>query len=99
MTPVQFLATAMLLGIFAAFGGAYAVLSAIGTLRRRPELVRAGRAAYAVQGISLLLLLVWSPLASLWKIFLLVSCAAYFVIPPLTLRYLARLHDPPGVPR
>jgi len=99
MSPENLLLSASLLGIYALLGGIYAVMYAVGCLRRRAAFLNAGRAAYAAQLVVLLALLGWSALAPPWKVFLLVSSAAYLIVPPVTLRYLERLHDAVEVPR
>lgn len=92
MLPWQVLATSGLLGVFAFMGGGYAVLYVAAMLAERRSLTRVAYACYAAQCACLLGVLWISPLEAMWKIFLVCSCAAYAVIPPITWRYLRRLH-------
>jgi hypothetical protein len=50
-------------GIYALFGGIYAVTYAVGCLRGRGALLNAGRAAYAARLVVLIAPLGWSALA------------------------------------
>lgn len=92
MSPAELLVTAPLLGAFVLLAGAYGLLYGMGQLRRRRDLVLVGFAAYAVQCIVLVAVLVFTPLLAWWKIFIALSCAIYLAIPPVTWRYLSLLH-------
>ena len=93
MTPEKLLLTSGLLGIFVLFGGAYGTLFTYGSYARRAKLVAFSQLCYGVQCVVAVAILALSPLWWYWKVFLSLSCAAYFFIPPLTLRYLIRLHQ------
>jgi hypothetical protein len=94
MTPQALVLTALLLGLFVLAGGAYGSLYAAGRLCASDTLRRAGFAFYGAQ--ALLVAAVWltTPLFLGWKVFVALSCLAYGFIPPVTLNYLERLHEP-----
>ncbi len=96
MSPEQLLETAALLGVFVLLAGGYGALYGLGQLRAQPALIVAGFATYVVQCGTMAVLLLDTPLLGWWKAFLAVSCALYLAIPPLTWRYLNRLHNEPG---
>jgi hypothetical protein len=92
MGAVQMLATAGLLGAYAFFGGAYAVCYAVSELQSRQGFLLWARLSY----VSLLVCttgLLLTPLAPLWKVFIVLSALAYYFVPPTTARYLRQLHD------
>ena len=92
MSAAQVLQTACLLGLFVLLAGCYGVLYGLGHLRGRREWVTAGFVAYGVQCVIALAVLFFTPLVAWWKAFIGLSCALYLAIPPVTWRYLARLH-------
>lgn len=92
MTPVALVATAVLLGLFALAGGSYGGLYGAGQIWRRPRLVKAGFACYGIQVALSIVIIATTPLALGWKVFILLSCLAYALIPPITWRYLERMH-------
>lgn len=92
MNPFAFIETALVLGLFVAAGGAYAGLYAIGRVRGRAVLVRAGYACWALAAACALVVAVAAPLATGWKLLILASAAGYAVIPPLVWRYMEQLH-------
>jgi len=87
------LGTSLLLGAFVLLAGCYGLLYCLGRLRDSPGLARAAFVAYALQGISAVLL-ASSALDFWWKALLLASFLAYLPIPPLTWRLLENLHQP-----
>ena len=93
MNPVALLETAALLGLFALAGGGYGGLYSIGRLRARPHLIRAGQVCWLLAFAIALVIAVRSPLDAGWKLLILASALVHAVIPPLTWRYLQRLHD------
>lgn len=93
MTPESLIGTALLLGLFVLAGGAYAGLYSIGRLRARAGWVRASHWCYAAAFLCAAAIGLATPLAYGWKLLILGSAIAYAVIPPLTWRYLERLHD------
>ncbi|MBS0558072.1 MAG: hypothetical protein JSR27_11725 [Proteobacteria bacterium] len=93
MTPQALLETAVLLGFFVLAGGGYAGLYSIGRLRANIGLVRAGALCwFTAFGIALVVAAA-TPLDAGWKLFILASALVYAAIPPMTWRYLERLHD------
>lgn len=93
MTPTALITTSVLLGLFVLAGGGYGGLYAAGKLKGVRNFMIAAYACYAVQ-VALTLLILWlTPLAPVWKFFLVLSGAAYAVIPPVTWQYLEQLHQ------
>ena len=89
----RILVESMLLGAFVLSGGLYAVFRSLGVLQHERPLLTAGYVSYAVQVAILIAVLVWTPLLPIWKALIAGSCVLYFFIPPITLRYLTRLHE------
>lgn len=96
MTYAGLFATAMLLGVFVAAGGAYGILYAAARLRSSAVLARAGQACYALQLLIALVVCLGSPLALPWKVFIAASAVAYGFIPPLIWRLLEIMHRDAG---
>ena len=96
MTYTDLFATAVLLGVFVAAGGAYGILYAAALLRSSPMLARAARACYALQLLIALAVCVRSPLALPWRLFVAASAVAYGFIPPLIWRLLEIMHRDAG---
>lgn len=94
MTPLQLLATSLLLGFFALLAGCYGVLYCLGRLGARVTLVRGSYIAYVLQALVAAAIAVSTPLEFWWKVLVVASCAAYLPIPPATWRYLENLHEP-----
>jgi hypothetical protein len=92
MTPRAMVATALLLGAFVAAAGAYGTLYCLFRLWRRPALKVASYVCYGILCAVTAAILVLTPLHFGWKILIAASCAAYLAIPPVTWRYLQRLH-------
>lgn len=92
MTPAALIQTAALLGLFALAGGGYGGCYSIGRLRGNASLVRIGAACWVVVAILALAITFLTPLDVGWKLLVLVSAAVYAVVPPMTWRYLERLH-------
>ena len=93
MSAAQMLSTSLLLGMFVLLAGCYGLLYCFGRLRASRRLVRAAAAAYLLQGVTASLLAL-SLLDLWWKVFLLATFVAFVAIPPLTWRFLERLHEP-----
>ena len=95
MTAAQMLGTSLLLGLFVLLAGCYGLLYCLGRHAREPQARGARRvAAYLLQGVTTGLLAL-SSLDSWWK----ATDAGEFrcrisAIPPLTWRFLERLHEP-----
>lgn len=92
MTPRAMVATAILLGAFVAAAGAYALLYCASRLSERPVLRIARDLSYVALCASAGVLVGFTPLHLGWKVLLAASCAVYLMIPPVTFRYLKRLH-------
>ena len=92
MTPALFLLTAVLMGLFMLCGGAWALLYCLGQTRHSRTIVWAGLASYALAVILALVIALATPLQLKWKVLIIASGLAYAFIPPITLRYLERLH-------
>lgn len=92
MTPVLFLTTAILMGLFMTCGGAWALLYCLGQTRGSRPLARLATVFYALALVLALVIAVATPLMLRWKLLIVFSGLAYAVIPPVTLRYLERLH-------
>ncbi|WHZ11363.1 MAG: hypothetical protein OJF60_001802 [Burkholderiaceae bacterium] len=93
MTPDALITTTVLMGLLVLAGGAWAVLYCVGRMRARGALVRAGIASYGVALALALVIAVVSPLDFGWKLLIVASALAYAAIPPITLRYLERMHS------
>lgn len=92
MTPVLFLETAILMGLFVTAGGLWALFYCLGKLRADKGLLWLSVAAYAVALALALALVALTPLHAKWKALILASGFAYAFIPPITLHFLERLH-------
>jgi hypothetical protein len=92
MSPDAILKLALLLGAFVTCAGCYGVLYALGRLRRSQATAIAAYAVYMLQCAMTGLLCADTELALGWKVVLTASCLAYFGIPPITWRYLERVH-------
>jgi hypothetical protein len=92
MTPQAMLVTALMLGAFVAAAGAYGILYCAARLWRRPMLKTASEASCAAMVAIAAAVVALTPLHEGWKTLIAASCAAYVAIPPVTWRYLTRLH-------
>jgi len=92
MTPAAMLATAILLGAFVAAAGAYGLLYCAARISDRKMLRTGGYVSYMGLCLITLALVAFTPLHVGWKVFVVASCLIYLMIPPVTWRYLTRLH-------
>jgi hypothetical protein len=92
MTPRTMLATALMLGVFVTAAGAYGLCYCLARRSDRLVLKIAAWASYAALLTLAVAIIVLTPLHAGWKIFVAASCGAYVVIPPVTWRYLTRIH-------
>ena len=92
MTPSAMLATALLLGGFVAAAGAYGLLYCAVRLSRHRMLRAGSYASYGILCLIAFVLVAFTPLHLGWKALIAASCALYLIIPPVTWRYLLRLH-------
>jgi hypothetical protein len=103
MMPRAMVATALLLGAFVAAAGAYGLLYCLSHLWGRPLLRIWSHLSYAALCGITAMVVVLTPLYFGWKVMIAASCAVYLMIPPVTWRYLTRLHrgekisDDPGL--
>jgi hypothetical protein len=96
MTPSALICTGLLLGLLALSGGAYAGLYCAGRLWSRPSLMRAAVWCYLLSAGLATIIVLATPLATAWKVFIAASGAAYGFIPPVTWRFLVKLHSHPA---
>ena len=94
MTPLQLLATSLLLGFFVLLAGCYGVLYCLGRLGTSVTLLRSSYIAYVLQALVAVGIAASTPLELWWKVLVVASCIAYLPIPPVTWRYLENLHQP-----
>lgn len=92
MTPRAMVATALLLGAFVAVAGTYGVLYCLARLQGRSALRTASALSSAALCAIAAALIVLTPLHLGWKALIAASCAAELALPPVTWRYLTRLH-------
>jgi len=92
MTPSALLETAALLGLFVLASGGYGSLYSAGRIWSRPALIRAGGVCWALAFALALVIAIHTPLDPGWKLLILASAVVYLVIPPMTWRYLDRMH-------
>jgi hypothetical protein len=92
MTPRAMLATALMLGAFVTAAGAYGLFYCLARRSDSAVLKIATLASYAALLSISVAIVVLTPLHIGWKIFVVASCGAYVVIPPITWRYLTRIH-------
>ena len=94
MTPLQLLATSFLLGFFVLLAGCYGVLYCLGRLGISVTMLRGSYIAYVLQALVAVGIAASTPLELWWKVLVVASCIAYLPIPPVTWRYLEKLHQP-----
>ena len=92
MTPAEMLTTAVLLGGFVTAAGAYGLLYCAARISDHQMLRAGGYASYAALCATAFALVGFTPLHVGWKVLIAASCAIYLMIPPMTWRYLVRLH-------
>lgn len=92
MTPAALVYTALLLGLFVLAGGGYGGLYSAGRLWSNRALLNAGFACYLAAALLALAICLLTPLSPLWKAFVVLSGVVYAALPPLTWRYLEKLH-------
>jgi len=92
MTPTAMVATALLLGAFVTAAGAYGLLYCMARIWNHQMLRAGGYMSYAFLCLTAFALVAYTPLNIGWKVLVAASCAIYVMIPPVTWRYLSRLH-------
>ncbi len=92
MTPRTMVATALLLGALVAAAGVYGLLYCLSRLWNRRGLRIGSYVSYTALSVIAALLVALTPLNVGWKVLIAASAVADLVIPPVTWRYLTRLH-------
>jgi len=92
MTPLAMLTTALMLGAFVTAAGAYGLFYCLACRSGQSVLKIASLVSYAALLAISVAIVTFTPLQIGWKIFIVVNCGAYAIIPPVTWRYLTRLH-------
>lgn len=94
MSPAALLYTASLMGLLALAGGSYGGFYTVSRLQAKPGLWYAAMACYAAVLVLAALIAGSTPLATGWKILIVVSALIYAAVPPITWRFLVKLHEP-----
>lgn len=92
MSPHAMVATALMLGALVVAAGAYGLLYCAARLYGSPRLGTASRASCIALVALAAAIVARTPLHFGWKALVVASAAAYLAIPPITWRYLTRLH-------
>jgi hypothetical protein len=98
VTSDALIASALLLGAFVVLAGVYGLLYSLAMLLERPSLKSAGYFFYLAHFIVMLTIVFATPLGAWWKLLIAISSIAYLTIPPITWRYLTRIHRDEGRP-
>lgn len=93
MTPHAMITTALLLAAFVLLAGLYGLFYTLAMLFYRTNFRSVSYACYALHFSVMVVIVVATPLGVWWKALIVASCFAYFGIPPMTWRYLVRLHQ------
>lgn len=92
MNPHAMIATALMLGALVVAAGAYGLLYCLARMRASAMLDAASHASCVALVVLAAAIVASTPLHSGWKFLVAASAAAYIAIPPITWRYLNRLH-------
>lgn len=93
MSPVTLLYTAGLLGLLALAGGGYGGLYTVSKLQAKYGMLYGAIACYAAVAV-LAVLIAWTTLlAPGWKILIVASALIYAAVPPMTWRFLVKMHE------
>ncbi len=92
MSPHAMVATALMLGALVVAGGAYGLLYCVARLYGSPILGAASRTSCGALVALAAAIVALTPLHFGWKALVVASAMAYMGIPPITWRYLTRLH-------
>ena len=96
MNAPTMIVAALAAGALVLFSGLYGLCYAIGHLRGRHSWIVAGQVCYGLQLAVACALVSWTPLAPLWKTFIVLSCLGYYLVPPVTWRLLRATHEEEG---
>lgn len=94
MTPAALLYSASLMGFLALAGGGYGGLYTLSRMQLNAGLRYAAFACYGFVLLFAVLIAASTPLAPGWKILIVASALVYAAVPPLTWRFLVKLHEP-----
>lgn len=94
MNPAALLYTAGLMGLLALAGGSYGGFYTLSKLQAKASLWYVAVACYAAVLVLAVLIAGSTPLAPGWKILVVVSALVYAAVPPMTWRFLVKLHAP-----
>lgn len=94
MTPAALLYSAGLMGCLALAGGGYGGLYTVSRMRLNTGLRYAAFACYGLVLLLAVLIAASTPLAPVWKILIVASALIYALVPPLTWRFLVKMHEP-----
>jgi hypothetical protein len=93
VTPDALIPTALMLGAFVILAGVYGLLYSLAILLDWPSLKFAGYVFYLLHFTVMLTIVFATPLGAWWKVLIAASAITYLAIPPITWRYLTRLHQ------
>lgn len=93
MIKLSLLETALLLGAYVALAGSYGLMYAFARLWDAPPLQRISMVIYGFHGVAAVLIVGWTPLTLGWKALIVASSIAFFIVPPITWRFLQRMHE------
>ncbi|MGH8280058.1 MAG: hypothetical protein ACRETQ_10930 [Gammaproteobacteria bacterium] len=94
MTPEAVLYTASLCGLLTLAAFAYGGFYAASKLLAGFGMLYGAGACYVVVMAFAVLIFVSTPLALSWKILIVASALVYMAVPPVTWRFLVKLHEP-----
>jgi hypothetical protein len=92
MMRLDFIDTALLLGVFVVLAGCYGLCYTIGQLKRNRSWINAGYVCYLLQVAITALIVIFAPLGVGWQLLIIASCLACFKIPPVAFSYLELTH-------
>lgn len=94
MSPAAVLYTAGLCGLLTLAAFAYGGFYAASKLLAKFGMLYGASACYLVVIVLAALIFVSTPLALGWKILIVASALVYMAVPPMTWRFLVKLHEP-----
>ncbi|MGH8292284.1 MAG: hypothetical protein ACRESA_02310 [Gammaproteobacteria bacterium] len=96
MTPFALIYTTLLMGSMLIAAGAYGGLYALNKLWPRRGMLSCARVCYLIAAALAGAIILTTPLTPGWKLLILVSALVYAIVPPLTWRFLIKLHAAEG---
>jgi hypothetical protein len=93
MNEIPLLPSALLLGLYVALAGGYGLAYTIARLRDAIALQQMSFILYGLHGLTAIVIVAWTPLQVGWKGLIVASSAAFLAIPPITWRFLQRMHE------